>query len=135
MRIAPVIFISLSFLALCCCGPKEPEKEKEAAFLVVDRQIDSHELTVSPEGVESSFSVSCDAAWEMTLPEDVPWLTVGEKTSSGKKDLWSVPYCVTPNDTQFPRTAAVKFVSPFTISRANPENRKSRNSTSAKGSF
>lgn len=107
MRFAPVTIAALAFLALCCC-PKEPEKEKEAAFLVVNRQVDSHELTVSPEGASSNFTVNCDGVWEMTAPEDAPWITVGEKVSSGKEN-WKIPYEVTANDTQFPRSAAFKF--------------------------
>lgn len=107
MKFAPLTLSILAFLCLCCC-PKEPEKPKEASYLVVNRLMDSHELAVSPEGASSSFSVTCDAAWNMVIPEDVPWLTVGEKASAGKES-WSVPYSVTANDTQFPRSAAVKF--------------------------
>ena len=108
MKFASRILLALPFLCLFCCGPKEPEKPKEAAYLVVNRQIDSHELQVSPEGTSSSFTVSCDAAWEITVPEDIPWLTVGEKVSSGK-DSWSVPYSIAANETQFPRSASVQF--------------------------
>lgn len=108
MRIAPNRLIALSLLCLCCCGPKEPEKPKEAAYLVVNRQMESHELQVSPEGASLSFTVNCDAAWEIAVPEDIPWLTVGERASSGK-DSWSVPYSVAANDTQFPRSASVQF--------------------------
>lgn len=108
MKIAPVTLIAISFLALCSCGPKVPEQEKEAAFLVVNRQIDSHEMAVSPEGAKSTFTVSCDASWEMTLPEDATWLVVGEKQSAGKES-WSVPYVVAANESLYPRSTAVKF--------------------------
>lgn len=107
MKLAPFTLSVLSFLALCCC-PKEPEKEKEAAFLVVNRQVDSHEVTASPEGTSSNFTVDCDGVWEMTAPEDVPWLTVGEKVSAGK-EKWNIPYTVAANDTQFPRSAVFQF--------------------------
>lgn len=108
MKFAPVTLIALAFLSLWSCREKEEKKDKAASFLVVNRQMTSHELTVSPEGANSSFSVTCDAAWEMTPPENTLWLTVGDKTSSGKES-WSVPYSVAPNDSQFPRTATVVF--------------------------
>lgn len=108
MKIAPSTLFAVSLFCLCCCCPKEPEKEKEAAFLVVNRQMDSHEVTVSPEGAESEFTVSCDASWEMTAPEDTPWLQVGETKSTGK-EAWSVPYSVTPNESLIPRSAVFKF--------------------------
>lgn len=107
MKFAPVTLVALAFLAFSCC-PKEPEKEKEAAFLVVNRQVDSHEVTVSPEGASSNFTVNCDGVWEMTAPEDVQWVTVGEKVSAGKEN-WSIPYTVMANDTQFPRSASFTF--------------------------
>ena len=108
MRIAPVTLIVLSVFSLCCCGPKDPEKLKEAAYLVVNRQIDNHEITVSSEGVYSEFSVKCDAAWEIIVPEDVTWVSVGEKVSAGKES-WTIPYSVGANTTQFPRSTSVKF--------------------------
>lgn len=125
MKIAPFILIAVSALTLCCCGPKVPEEEKKAAFLVVNRQMDSHEWPVSPEGAESAFTVSCDAAWEMTLPEDAPWLEVGEKKSSGKQ-AWSVPYAAAANESLYPRQATLKFTAgehsiTVTVTQAAPD--------------
>lgn len=108
MKFAHVTVFALCFLALSCIYHKETDKDKDATYLVVNRQIDSHELSLSPEGVSSDFTVSCDASWEMTVLEDVPWLTVGKKSSSGK-NLWTVPYTVEANDTQYPRSTYVKF--------------------------
>lgn len=125
MRFATFTLTVMTFLSLCCCGPKEPEKPKEAAYLVVNRQMDSHELAVSPEGYYSEFTVKCDAAWEISVPDGITWLTVGEKVSAGKAS-WTIPYSVGANTTQYPRSTSVKFtagehVCVVTISQGAPD--------------
>lgn len=111
MKLKTVISLAMSVLALCSCRRvKEPDEPKPASYLTVDHQSEDHEVKLYQEGASSSFIVNCDAEWEMTPPEDAAWFTIGEKKSTGKH-TWSIPYTAAPNDTPYPRSTVVKFVS------------------------
>lgn len=104
-----VLLISVVLLCVCCCHPKGPRPTPEADYLLVDRQVTDFTKSVSPDGTQSgSFTVSCDAAWEYTLPEDVQWISIGERTPSGK-NTWALPYTVASNESIYPRSAEVLF--------------------------
>ncbi|MBP5676690.1 MAG: BACON domain-containing protein [Bacteroidales bacterium] len=110
MRICPsVLLLSVFLLPVCCCHPKEPKPAPEADYLLVDRQVTDFTKSISPDGTESSsFTVSCDASWEFSLQEDTPWISIGEKVPSGK-NIWTLPYTVSSNESIYPRSAAVLF--------------------------
>lgn len=109
MRFYRPVLLMLMLLPVCCCRHKEPTQEPEADYLLIDRQVTDFTKSISPDGAESSFAISCDAAWEVSLPEDVSsWLTVGESAKSGKNS-WTLPYTVTSNESIFPRSAKLVF--------------------------
>lgn len=109
MRFYRPVLLILLLLPVCCCRHKEPTQEPEADYLLVDRQVTDFTKSLSPDGVESSFTVSCDKEWEVSFPEDpVPWITVGERAKSGK-NMWSLPYSVSSNESIYPRSAKLVF--------------------------
>lgn len=109
MRFYRPVLLMLLLLPVCCCRHKEPTQEPEADYLLIDRQLTDFTKNVSPDGAESSFTVSCDAEWELSLPEEpVPWMTVGESAKTGK-NTWTLPYTVLSNESIYPRSTKLVF--------------------------
>ena len=110
MRFNRSIILFLCVLSLCCCRRKEPDNNGEAGYLLVDRQVSDHQKTISPDGMESAFSISCDGDWDVTVQEEaVSWINLGERVASGKNNEWSVPYTIASNETLYPRNGSVLF--------------------------
>ena len=108
MSIKRSVILLLVLLPVCCCRTKEPEQEPKAGYLLVDRQVTDFTKSISPDGTEAEFKVSCDASWEITVPEDATWISVGEMAKTGK-NAWSLPYTVSSNESIYPRSARILF--------------------------
>jgi hypothetical protein len=109
MRFYRPVLLILLLLPVCCCRHKEPTQEPEADYLLIDRQVTDFTRSISPDGVESSFTISCDAEWELSFPEEpVPWMTVGESEKTGKNS-WTLPYAVSSNESIYPRNTKLVF--------------------------
>lgn len=108
MRFFRQLLLLIVFFPVCCC-PKQPTQEPEADYLLVDRQVTNFTKSVSPDGIEAAFSVSCDADWEVSFPEEASsWITLGDRVKSGKNS-WTVPYSVQSNESIYPRSVVVSF--------------------------
>ncbi|MCR5408690.1 MAG: BACON domain-containing protein [Bacteroidales bacterium] len=108
MSIKQSVLLLLVMLPVCCCRPKEPTQEPEAGYLLIDRQVTDFSKSISPDGTEADFKVICDASWEVSVPEDATWISIGEKTKSGK-NAWTLPYSVASNESIYPRTSSILF--------------------------
>lgn len=109
MRIDLSVLLIIASVSVLGCHPREPKPAPEADYLLVDRQVTDFSKTVSPDGLESSFNISCDASWEVSVQEEAEsWISVGEKQSSGKHS-WTIPYSVTSNENLYPRTGLILF--------------------------
>ena len=109
MSIKRSVLLFLVLLPVCCCRNTEPTRVPEADYLLIDRQVKDFTKSISPDGTEAEFKISCDASsWEVTLPEDAAWISLGERTKTGK-NAWTLPYTAASNESIYPRTARILF--------------------------
>lgn len=109
MRFYRPVLLLLVLLPVCCCHPKEPTQEPEADYLLIDRQVTDFTKSISPDGLDGAFTISCDAEWEMSVPEDAAsWLTIGESLKTGKNS-WLLLYTVESNESIYPRSTKLVF--------------------------
>ena len=127
MKRVRLILLSLASLAFFSCveDPDNPNPEKKADFLVVNNLEQDHEVSVSPEGLSSTFKISTDGKWTAVVQENTSWVSLGERVTSGKLS-WKLPYTALPNDTQYPRSSVVTVTSDslscrITITQSAPD--------------
>jgi len=105
MKFRLAVIVAMALLALSC---KEKKETQEASYLVVNRQLGDSETKVVPDGGELSFTISCDAAWKVNKPEELTWVTLGDKYRK-EKNVWTLPLKVDPNEGEYPRSGTLTF--------------------------
>lgn len=109
MRYFRVISAFALLFALASCAGRKELVPKAATFITVDGSGEDSSRKVSSEGASFDVEVTCDALWDVTVPEEAQtWIVTGE-IQKGKKNSYTVPVSVYPSSEEHPRSADILF--------------------------
>lgn len=126
MKNRPLAYLVFIAAAAFSCEDPAGKNTEPAGFLVVNRQVADSEIKVSPDGGQLEISVTCDADWNVSELEEYSWISPGSRVREEKKNTWTLPVTVDPNEGEYPRSGILAFTADeyrieLTLSQTAPD--------------